>query len=117
MPRPNIRLRADAGQAAVETVAVLPLLVVLAAGLWQAALAGHAHWSATGAARAAARAEAVGGDGERAARLRLPATLERRMRLTDREGGDVALRVAIPALPGLPSLGHVTAHAHFEEQE
>ena len=48
------------GQAAVELVAVLPVLVALFFGLWQVALLGHASWSAAAAARAAARAHALG---------------------------------------------------------
>ena len=54
-------MHAQRGQAAVELVAVLPLLAALLAGLWQAALVGEAAWSAASAARAAARAAAVGG--------------------------------------------------------
>ena len=59
---------AQRGQAAVELVAVLPLVAALLAALWQLALIGDASWSAAGAARAAARAEAVGLDPRAAAR-------------------------------------------------
>ena len=59
------------GQASVELVALLPLVVALLAGLWQAAVAGHAAWAAAGAAQAAARAVAVGADARAAARRRL----------------------------------------------
>ena len=107
--------RSEHGQATVELVAVLPLLALLAAGLWQAALAGHAHWSAASAARAAARAEAVGASARDAARLRLPRSLERGMRLRA-EGGEVTLSVVVPKLPGLPALGRVSARGSFEEQ-
>src|SRR5215211_3450019 len=106
MPAASIirrRLPRDAGQAAVETVAVLPLLAVVVAGLWQAALAGHAAWATAGAASAAARARAVGGDPRAVARARLPAALARGMRLRA-DGSDVSLRVRIPRLPLLPSL-------------
>jgi len=100
----------------VETVALLPLLVLLAAALWQLALAGHAHWAAAGAARAAARASAIGEDARAAARSRLPQSLERGLRVWRRGSGDVALSVRIPGVPGLPSLGRVRASSRFEEQ-
>ena len=58
----------DDGQAAVELIALLPLVALLAAGAWQLAVAGHAAWSADAAARAAARAAATGGDARAAAR-------------------------------------------------
>src|SRR5829696_8721390 len=68
--------RREDGQAAVELVALLPLLALLAAGGWQLAVAGHAAWAADAAARAAARAAATGGDARAAARAALPARLE-----------------------------------------
>lgn len=43
-PRP-----AESGQASVELVALLPLVVVLAALLWQAVVAGQAVWLAASA--------------------------------------------------------------------
>ena len=53
--------RGQTGQASVETVALLPLVVVVGALLWQAVVAGQALWLSGAAARAAARAAAVGG--------------------------------------------------------
>ena len=106
----------QAGQATVELVALLPLLVVVLAGAWQAVLAGHAAWAATTAARAAARAHAVGADATRAARTHLPGSLERGLRVTAGSDGDVQVRVRIPSLPGLPSPGHASAGARFEPQ-
>ena len=50
------RLRDAAGQASVEFVALLPLAVLVAGGLWQAVVVGQAVWASAGAARAAARA-------------------------------------------------------------
>src|SRR5688572_8171086 len=78
-----VRRRAggEAGQATVELVALLPLLVVVLAGAWQAVLAGQAAWAAGAAARAAARAHAVGTDPTRAARTHLPGSLERGLRV------------------------------------
>jgi TadE-like protein len=106
----------QAGQATVELVALLPVLLVVLAGAWQAVLAGHAAWAATTAARAAARANAVGFDATRAARTRLPGSLEGGLRVRTGSDGDVEVRVRIPSLPGLPSPGHASAGARFEPQ-
>jgi TadE-like protein len=110
------RLAAEGGQATVELVALLPVIAVLVAGAWQAALAGHAVWGANAAARAAARAHAVGADPRVAARSHLPRGLERGLRVSAEQGGDVRISVPIPALPGLPSPGRAAAAAHFEPQ-
>ena len=112
----TVSARGQVGQATVEVVALLPVLVALIAAVWQAALAGHAVWAATAAARAAARAHAVGADPRQAARSHLPSGLERGLRVTTEAGGDVRVTVRIPALPGLPSPGHAHAGAHFEPQ-
>jgi hypothetical protein len=53
-------------------VALLPLVALLLALAYQALLAGQAAWEAHVAARAAARANAVGGDAAQAARAHLP---------------------------------------------
>ena len=104
------------GQATVELVALLPVLAALIAALWQLVLAGQAVSSATTAARAAARAHAVGADARREARTHLPAVLEHDLRVTTDAGGEVEVSVRIPALPGLPSPGRTAATAHFEPQ-
>jgi hypothetical protein len=110
------RAAADAGgQATVELVVLLPCLVALLAALWQLALLGYAHWAAGAAARAAARAHAVGSDPARAARAHLAASLERGLRVSATDG-DARVAVRVPRLPGLPSLGRVHATAHFEPQ-
>jgi Flp pilus assembly protein TadG len=120
MPVPDPRaiafVRAHDGQAAVELVALLPVIAALLAALWQAALAGHATWAASAAARAAARAHAIGADPRRAARDRLPGSLERDLRLKTTGAGEVELAVRVPRLPGMPALGHVSATARFEPQ-
>ena len=46
----------------MELVGVLPLVVIVCALLWQAVVTGQAVWLSGSAARAAARAAAVGGD-------------------------------------------------------
>jgi hypothetical protein len=118
--RPPVALirhaRAAHGQAAVELVALLPIIAALLAALWQAALAGHAAWAASAAARAAARAHAVGSDPRQAARDHLPASLERGLRLEAADDGEVELTVHIPTLPGMPDLGRAGATARFAPQ-
>jgi hypothetical protein len=91
------------GQAAAELVVVVPLLVALVAAVAQLAVAGYALWTAGEAARAGARAAAVGGDAEAAARSALPGWLERDAEVDD--AGPVEVRVAAPALlPGVPAI-------------
>ena len=104
------------GQASVELIALLPCALAVLAALWQLVLAGHAVWAASAAARAAARAHAVGADPRRAARDHLPASLEPGLRLDADTPGEVEVRIRIPRLPGLPSLGHTQATARFEPQ-
>jgi Flp pilus assembly protein TadG len=110
------RIADQRGQATVELVALLPVIAAVLAGLWQAVLAGQAVWAATTAARAAARAHAVGADARAAARAHLPASLERGLRVRTGSGGEVSLSVRIPALPGLPSPGRAHAGARLEPQ-
>ena len=106
----------ERGQGAVELVAVLPLIALLVAVAAQLLVAGHAVWSAGAAARAAARAHAVGGDAARAARATLPRRLESRLRVVTEAGGEVRVTVRVPPLaPGL-DLGTVTARSHLEPQ-
>lgn len=103
------RGRAEAGQAAAELVAVVPLLVVLTLALGQLAVAGHAAWAAANAARAGARVAHVGGDAERAALASLPGHLRDGARVE--QGGAIEVRVRAPALlPGLPAI-HLSASA------
>lgn len=116
-PAPSRRRPGEHGQATVELVALLPLLAVLAALLWQAVVAGQAVWFAGSAARAAARASAIGSDARAAARRVLPDRLERGL-VVDRERGDQGVRVAIqiPTVVGTAGLGRVSARARLQEQ-
>src|SRR5919197_1404253 len=106
----------DAGQATVELVAVLPLVAALLAALWQLALVGYAEWAANVAARAAARADAVGADPAGAARAHLGRSLERGLRVRSLSGGAGGGALPLPTLPGLPSIGPARATGHFEPQ-
>jgi pilus assembly protein CpaE len=100
----------------VELVAVLPLAGLLVALLWQALLAGETVWLSGGAARAAARAAAIGADPAAAARAVLPARLERGLRVERERGGAVALVLRVPAALGEGTLASLTTRARFEAQ-
>ena len=105
------------GQASVELVALLPLVVLVGALLWQAVVAGQTLWLAGAAARAAARAAAVGGDAEAAARGALPGRLERGLRVRpDTDDAGVRVAVRIPSILTNGSLATVESQAAFPEQ-
>jgi hypothetical protein len=106
----------ERGQATVELVALLPLLALLGMTLWQGVVAGQAVWLAGSAARAAARATAVGADPVAAARRALPPALESGLRVEPRDGGAVRVAVGVPAVVGAGRLATVNATAAFPPQ-
>ena len=81
----------------MELLGTLPAVLLVAALVWQLALAGQAAWLCANAARAAARAEAVGRSARAAARSALPGSLERGMRV-DHRSGAVRVRLHVPVL-------------------
>src|SRR5918911_2503584 len=99
----------ERGQASVELVAVLPLLVLVGFAVWQAAVAGQAIWLAGAAARAAARAQALGADPSPAARGALPPRFERGLRVRAREDGGVTVTVRIPSVFGAGAVATTSA--------
>lgn len=109
-PRPDER-----GQASVELVALLPLIVVLGALLVQGVLAGWALWSAGAGARAAARAQAIGAAPLPAARGALPAGLREEVSVRT-QGEQVRVRVRIPRLVSGVPLGSVEAGSRYTPQ-
>jgi hypothetical protein len=112
------RLGTQEGQASVELVALLPLLALVVAVLWQAVVAGHAVWLAGTAARAAARAQAVGADAPAAARRVLPPRLRRTAQVRAAADGAITVRVRIPAVVGGGrSLGGFSTRARFAAQD
>jgi hypothetical protein len=113
MPTPA---RREDGQAAAELVAALPAVLVVVALLWQVVLAGHAVWMTSSAARAAARASAVGSDVRRAAVTELPRSLRRGVRVRSLRDGGVRVSVAIPFVLGSVRLGRTSAESRFEPQ-
>lgn len=118
MPQPHRSrsLRSTSGQASVELVALLPVVLLIVAFAWQAVLAGQAVWNARVAARAAARAHSFGADAADAARAHLPARLERGLRVTTHAEGDVRVSIRVPSVLGLLRLGRVGATSHFRPQ-
>jgi hypothetical protein len=103
------RVSDEGGQASVELVAAVPVLLFVTLVVAQLAVAGYALWSAGAAARAGARAGYVGGDAQAAARSSLPSALRAGASIDDSNG--LSVRVRAPALvPGIPSVP-VTAQA------
>ena len=103
------------GQAAVELVAMLPFVAALFAALWQLAVFAHTAWITSGAAHAAARAQAVGRSPQHAARTHLPDRLEHGLRVHASADGKVTVTVRVPSSFGL-HLGTTSAHARFAPQ-
>jgi hypothetical protein len=118
MPRAPIPAGSrERGQASVELVALLPLVAVVAGALWQGAVAGQAIWLSGSAARAAARASAVGADPRAAVRRVLPDRLERHLVVTRVDDGDgVRVAIAVPAIVGGGNIGSVSARAALQDQ-
>src|ERR687897_702700 len=99
-PTSESALGPGAGQASAELVAILPALAVCLLIAAQVVAAGWALWSAGNAARAGARAERVGSDGEAGWRRPPPPGLPARGEGPARDG--VRVRVRIPrVLPGI----------------
>jgi hypothetical protein len=106
------RCHGEDGTASVELIAAVPFVLFVVAVAAQAALAGHALWSASVAARAGARAALVGDDPEQVAKRALPTALRRGAEVEDEEG--ISVRVRVPSLlPKLPPL-RVAASSNLE---
>jgi hypothetical protein len=91
----------------VELVAVVPALLVACVIAWELVLAGHAAWVAAHAARAGARAVAVGRDGRAAAR-----SVARSASVSVVGGSRVRVSVPVPlVVPGWNSAIKVSATA------
>jgi hypothetical protein len=109
-------IRAQEGQASVELVALLPLLALVAFALWQAVVTGQALWLAGTAARAAARAEALGADPAAAARAVLPPRLEDGLRVRAADDGAIRVTLRIPAVFTDGAVASTNARARFVPQ-
>ena len=106
--------RPERGQASVELLAAVPLVLLVALALAQALVVGYAGVLAGNAAEAGALALAGGGDPRAAARAALPGWSRARGQVSA-ERGEVTVRLRPPAL--LPVLSHrleIRAHAAVE---
>lgn len=114
LPPPARRLR-ERGQATVELVALLPIIALLGLGAWQLAISVHTMWEATVAARAAARAQALGEDPKKVVARLLPRGFDADPRVTTADDGAVSVEVVLPAITG-GRLTTFTTIARFEPQ-
>jgi hypothetical protein len=114
--RPSCIVQRQSGQASAELVAVLPVLLIAALVAAQVIAAGWSLWSAATAARAGARAAAVGADAEEVAGDALPGGLEDGSEVEERDGGEISVSVEVPRLvPGLPVI-EVSAGSRLEPE-
>ena len=88
----------ERGQATIETVVLLPLVLLSLLAAAQGVTAAWASVEAADAARAAARAALVGGDAARTARAALPRALRHDARV--HVAADGRVRVDVVAPPG-----------------
>ena len=88
----------ERGQASVELLGTLPAVLLVAALVWELALAGHTAWLCANAARAGARAAVVGRDAAAAARSALPPSLRAGMTVDKSADGVVRVRLRVPLL-------------------
>jgi hypothetical protein len=109
-----VRRRAARGQATVEVIALVPLIVAVALGLLQLLAVGYASVLAGTAAEAGALAVAAGNDGRTAARQALPGWSRARARV-DVDGGRVEVELRPPSpLSALAEALEVRAAAEVE---
>jgi hypothetical protein len=97
-PTDSRSLGGQAGQASVELIAAVPVVLLLGAVVWQLALAGQTAWLTANAARVAARADVVGEHAGAAARSALPSSLEDGLEVERLRGGGVRVSVRVPLL-------------------
>ena len=86
----------ERGQATIELLGVVPVLIAAGLVVWQLVLVGHTAWLSAHAARAAARAELVDEDAVAAARSALPDGLEKGLEVERDDDGGTRVRVPVP---------------------
>ncbi len=109
-------IRSQRGQASIELIGAVVVLVLVVAALWQGLRIAQARWLTGAAAGAAARAQAIGADPLAAARRALPQRLRSKTRVVvmRRDGG---VRVTVPLSPVLGvRLGALRVAARMEPQ-
>jgi Flp pilus assembly protein TadG len=110
-----MRVCSARGQATLETIALVPVLLIVGLGLMQLLAVGYASVLAGGAAEAGALALAGGADPRAAAQRALPGWSEARTRIAV-EGGMVEIRLRPPSvLRALAEALEVEATAEVEE--
>ena len=115
MPERTDSWKRDSGQATVEFVALIPVLLMLGWSVWQAALAGLTAEKAARTAHEAARAQAIGGAPAKSADRLLRKRFAQSAKIT-RTGTKVTVKLEVPSvIPGL-HLGTVSATAAFPRQ-
>lgn len=103
---------AERGQASVELIAAVPVLMLMALVCLQLLVAGYALTLVDGAAEAGALARASGGSAEDAARAALPGWARNKVEVAAQDG-EVAVTVHPPTVvPGLDGLLAVSSEAH-----
>jgi hypothetical protein len=108
-------MKSARGQATIETIALVPVMLAVGLGLMQLLAVGYASVLAGGAAEAGALALAGGRDPRAAAREALPGWSEARARVGV-EGGRVEIHLRPPSpLHVLAERLEVTAAAQVEE--
>jgi hypothetical protein len=108
-------VRSDArGQATVEAIALVPVMIAIGLGVLQLLAVGYASVLAGNAAEAGALALAAGGDARQGAKQALPGWSRARSRL-EVEGGRVTVHLRPPSpLKALADGLEVTARAAVE---
>ncbi len=103
---PTVSPSPDAGQASIELVGLFPLLLLTILFAWQAVLTGVSAHMASNGAREAARAAAVGGDVDAAARRAVPGWLEDGISVSRSGATHVKVSIKTPLLlPGARPMG------------
>jgi hypothetical protein len=93
-------MEGERGQATIETVALLPILLLLAVAAWQGLLIGWTALEAQQAARAGARAALGGERPAPAVGSSLPGSMRDEVEI-HRAGGRLTVRVRVPSVvPG-----------------
>lgn len=119
------RFAGESGQAAIETMATLPIIILVLIAIFQIGLIGATFVLAGHAARAGARALAVGSPVASAAEQDLPSIWRTGMQVSTDQGANhangggsekgietVHVSVPVPVIPGLLSLGSVPSSAN-----
>jgi len=107
--RGRSRSKAEAGQLAIETVALVPIVVLICLLTWQLGLTALSFVWNGHAANAAARAQAIGEDPLQAARDAVPDSVRNDVHVVVLSDGSVRVTTDIPVLcPGCGRISEIT---------